>query len=161
MNMYLGNYPETYWYLKFDSVMETALVWHVFIWLYIIQCIIYCAFMTLAGVFADWYFSEWRDERHKKKQLRHKWPICTSFCRILRFHTGSIAFAALILTIIRAIRATVTYLESKLIGSVNPIGKCSLGCIHCCLWCCQWIFDKINKNGLIFITIYGMFCICF
>ena len=139
--------------------MEGALVWHVFIWLYLIQCITYFGFMTLSGVFADWYFSEWRDERHKKKQLRHKWPICRSFWTILRFHTGSIAFAALILTLIRAMRAAVKYIEGKVIGSTSPVGKCCFACISCCLWCCQWVFDKINKNGLIFITIYGMFAL--
>eukprot|EP01084_Bolivina_argentea_P210807 358697_1 len=30
-----GNYNNQYWYLMFDPVMESALVWHVVIWLFI------------------------------------------------------------------------------------------------------------------------------
>ena len=37
----------------------------------------------------------------------------------------------------------------------NPLFKCLFCCIQCCLKCCQCIFDKINKEGFIFTTIYG------
>eukprot|EP01084_Bolivina_argentea_P044495 81872_1 len=150
-----GNYGNQYWYLDFDPIMETALIIHVIIWFYFMQFIIYLGFMTLAGVFADWYFSQWEDEVRQKKVMERSWPICSSFWRTCRFHLGSIAFASLVLTIIRMMRACVQYIESKVIGSGNPISKCCFACVKCCLWCCQWIFDKINKNGLIFITIYG------
>ena len=44
-------------------------------------------------------------------------------------------------------------------GGSNPLFKCIFCCIQCCLKCCQCIFDKINKEGFIFTTIYGTpFC---
>ena len=75
--------------------------------------------MVLAGVFSDWYFSVWEDKGAKVKkrgdgvaELSH-WPICESFWRVLRYHLGSLAFGALIITIIRIIRAIVTYIQKK------------------------------------------------
>merc|ERR1712154_190139 len=82
-------------------------------------------------------------------------PILESFFRVLRFHMGSLALGALIITIIRIIRTIVTYIEAKTKGTQNPVTKCLFCCIQCCLKCCQCIFDRISKEGFIFTTVYG------
>ena len=117
--------------------------------------------MVLAGVFSDWYFSVWDDKHNKIKkrgydvaELSHS-PICESFWRVIRFHLGSLAFGALIITIIRVIRAVVTYIQEKVEKSSgnNALIKCIFCCVQCCLKCCQSIFNRINKEGFIFTTI--------
>eukprot|EP01084_Bolivina_argentea_P135149 238207_1 len=156
-------YPGTQYYqYQFDETMQNALKWHFVMLFYISQVIIYFGFMVLAGVFSDWYFSVWDDKDNKTKRRGNDiaelsfYPILESFWRVIRYHLGSLAFGAMIITIIRIIRAIVTYFQNKTKnGGNNPLIKCIFCCIQCCLKCCQCIFDKINKEGFIFTTIYG------
>eukprot|EP01083_Nonionella_stella_P009003 26098_1 len=151
----------TYYSMQFNSEMQDSMIWHWIMLFYFSQIIIYFGYMVLSGTFADWYFSLWSDKEAKTKQrgdgpaeLSNS-PICESFWRVLRFHLGSLAFGAMIIAIIRIIRAIVTYIQSKVVASTNPLLKCIFCCVQCCLWCCQCIFDKINKEGFIFTTVYG------
>ena len=130
---------------------------------YLSQVIIYFGYMVLSGTFADWYFSLWSDKNNKIKRRGYetaelsKAPIMESLWRVTRYHLGSLAFGAMIITIIRIIRAIITYIQKKVLAAnnQNPVLKCLFCCIQCCLKCCQSIFDKINKEGFIFTTIYG------
>ena len=149
--------------LKFNEYI----VWHFIMLFYISQVIIYFGYMVLSGTFADWYFSLWSDKNNKIKRRGNgsaelsRSPITESLWRVTRYHLGSLAFGAMIITIIRIIRAIVTYIQKKVLASNNgnPCVKCLFCCIQCCLKCCQAIFDKINKEGFIFTTIYGTaFC---
>eukprot|EP01083_Nonionella_stella_P305594 1066605_1 len=73
--------------------------------------------MVLSGAIADWYFSDWNMEKNSKvrgyntAELSYS-PILESFFRVLRFHLGSLALGALIITIIRIIRACVTFIDA-------------------------------------------------
>ncbi|XP_042202282.1 choline transporter-like protein 4, partial [Callorhinchus milii] len=62
----------------------------------------------LAGAFASYYWA------FKKPQDIPYFPVTSSFFRALRYHTGSLAFGALILTIIQIIRIVLEYLDHKL-----------------------------------------------
>ena len=76
-----------------------------------------------------------------------------------RYHLGSLAFGALIITIIRTLEGIVLYLRKKTENAQNPLTKCIFCMVSCCLKCCECIFNRINKNGFIFISIYGTpFC---
>jgi len=125
-----------------------------------VQVIIYFGFMVLAGAIADWYFSEWNLERtHKVRgyntaELSYS-PILESFFRTLRFHLGSLALGALVITVIRVIRAVVTYVEAKTKGAQNPVTKLLFCVFQCCLKCCQCLFDRISKEGFVWTTVYG------
>lgn len=86
-------------------------------------------------------------------------PICESFFRVLRFHLGTLAFGALLITIVRVIRGTLKYLEKKTKAKANPVLKCIFNCVGCCLKCCECILNRISKEGFIFCSIYGTaFC---
>ena len=123
--------------------------------------------MVLAGAFSDWYFSNWNDDGQTKRRGAaaaelSSWPILESFWRVLRYHLGSLAFGAMILTIIRVIRAIVTYIQKKVEdkpGGKNPLIRCLFCCVQCCLKCCECIFNEINQIAFVFTTIYGTpFC---
>mmetsp|Transcript_6580 Transcript_6580/g.10782 ORF Transcript_6580/g.10782 Transcript_6580/m.10782 type:complete len:657 (+) Transcript_6580:98-2068(+) len=152
-----------YFKLEFDDQMQDSLIWHFVMLFYISQVIIYFGYMVLSGVFADWYFSLWSDKNNKIKRRGNgpaelsRAPITESLWRVARYHLGSLAFGAMIVTIIRVIRAVVTYIQKKVLAKEgnNPLLKCLFCCIQCCLKCCQSIFDKINKEGFVVTTIYG------
>jgi hypothetical protein len=67
--------------------------------------------------------------------------------------------AALIIAIVQAIRVTVKYIEKKCTvangGVPNVVQRAVFCLIHCCLACLQCCLDKINKNALVWTSIWG------
>uniref|UniRef100_A0A8C3P3L4 Choline transporter-like protein n=1 Tax=Chrysemys picta bellii TaxID=8478 RepID=A0A8C3P3L4_CHRPI len=108
---------------------------------------------VLAGAFASYYWA-----RDKPRDI----PACavgSAFLRTLRYHTGSLAFGALILTIVQLIRILLEYLDHKLKGAQNPFTRCLLCCLKCCFWCLEKFIKFLNRNAYIMIAIYGKnFC---
>ncbi|XP_067416352.1 choline transporter-like protein 4 [Emydura macquarii macquarii] len=108
---------------------------------------------VLAGAFAAFYWA-----REKPRDV----PACAlagSFMRALRYHTGSLAFGALILTIVQLIRIILEYLDHKLKDVQNPFTRCLLCCLKCCFWCLEKFIKFLNRNAYIMIAIYGKnFC---
>ena len=154
-------YPSQYVYYAFDESMKNALVWHFICLYFLVHVIIYFGFMVLAGTIADWYFSEWDTNTGKKKRgydtaELSRTPVLESFWRVLRFHVGSLAFGALLITLIRILRAIIKYIEKKTMAKSNGLLRCIFGCVECCLKCCECVFNRINKEGFIFTTMYVM-----
>ncbi|XP_060094688.1 choline transporter-like protein 4 [Heteronotia binoei] len=108
---------------------------------------------VLAGAFASYYWAF-----NKPRDI----PACavtSSFIRTLRYHTGSIAFGALIITIVQVIRIALEYLDHKLKDLQNPVARCILCCLKCCFWCLEKFLKFLNRNAYIMIAIYGKnFC---
>ncbi|KPP65219.1 choline transporter-like protein 2-like, partial [Scleropages formosus] len=69
--------------------------------------------VTLAGAFASYYWAL------KKPDDLPAFPIFSSLGRALRYHTGSLAFGALILSIVQVIRVLLEYLDHKLKGEAG------------------------------------------
>ncbi|PAA71580.1 hypothetical protein BOX15_Mlig025792g1 [Macrostomum lignano] len=110
--------------------------------------------MTLAGAFASYYFAF-----NKPKDIP-TFPLLASFWRCIRYHMGSIAFGSLIIAIVQAIRIILEYIDAKLSGSQNPIGKFFIKCLKCCFWCLEKFVKFISKNAYIMVAIYGRnFCL--
>ena len=64
--------------------------------------------MTLAGAFASYYWA-WR----KPQDIPHL-PVTSSFARSLRYHTGTLAFGSLIITIVQLARIALEYGKLKM-----------------------------------------------
>ena len=64
-------------------------------------------------------------------------------------HAGSIAFGALIITIIEMIKFTVSILAkaSQKVSESNNCLKCLVCCGNCCLNWLEEVCDYINENG--------------
>ncbi len=64
------NLPDTnaeYIYLEIDENWQYICLWHIFVLLWV-QCFIsYHTYMVIAGVYAEWYFADWKDEAETKK----------------------------------------------------------------------------------------------
>ncbi|XP_043534109.1 choline transporter-like protein 4 [Chiloscyllium plagiosum] len=109
---------------------------------------------TLAGAFASYYWA------FKKPADIPYFAVSSSFMRSLRYHTGSLAFGALILTIVQLIRIILEYLDHKLKHYHNPFTKFLLCCLKCCFWCLEKFIKFINRNAYIMIAVYGKnFCV--
>ncbi|XP_019649303.1 choline transporter-like protein 4 isoform X2 [Ailuropoda melanoleuca] len=109
---------------------------------------------VLAGAFASFYWAF-----HKPQDIP-AFPLSSAFIRTLRYHTGSLAFGALILTLVQIARVILEYIDSKLRGAQNPVARCIMCCFKCCLWCLEKFIKFLNRNAYIMIAIYGKnFCV--
>ncbi|MCJ8750301.1 hypothetical protein PDJAM_G00261170 [Pangasius djambal] len=81
------------------------------------------------------------------------------YVKCSRFHTGSLAFGALILSTVQFIRVVLEYLDHKLKGVHNALARFLLCCLKCCFWCLEHFIRFLNRNAYIMIAIYGKnFC---
>merc|ERR1719499_2088861 len=149
----------TYKSYEFDSEFENYAWFHLFCGFWTCQFILYWSYAVIAGVFAEWYFSDFQDDGVNKK-LDDGSPVLRSMWRITRYHMGTIAFGAMIIAIIRMIRAVLVYMETQMMKyDENCVAKCIVCCVHCCLNCMECCLDKLSKDGFIFVNIYGTpFC---
>ncbi|XP_062244153.1 choline transporter-like protein 2 isoform X1 [Platichthys flesus] len=109
--------------------------------------------VTLAGAFASYYWA------FKKPGDIPAYPIFSSLGRALRYHTGSLAFGSLILSVVQVIRVFLEYLDQKLKGAQNKFAKFLLSCMKCCFWCLEKCIKFLNRNAYIMVAIYGKsFC---
>nr|CAB3266288.1 choline transporter-like protein 5 [Phallusia mammillata] len=109
---------------------------------------------SLAGAFASYYWA------FKKPADIPYLPLYTSFGRALRYHTGSLAFGALIIAIVQMIRILLEYADHKLKGTENKVAKFVLKCLKCCFWCLEKFLKFLNRNAYIMVAVYGKnFCV--
>ncbi|XP_053769853.1 choline transporter-like protein 4 isoform X1 [Desmodus rotundus] len=109
---------------------------------------------VLAGAFASFYWAF-----HKPRDVP-TFPLSAAFIRTLRYHTGSLAFGALILTLVQLARVILEYVDHKVRGAQNPVARCIMCCFKCCLWCLEKFIKFLNRNAYIMIAIYGKnFCV--
>ncbi|XP_060907618.1 choline transporter-like protein 2 isoform X2 [Labrus mixtus] len=109
--------------------------------------------VTLSGAFASYYWA------FKKPEDIPAYPIFSSLGRALRYHTGSLAFGSLILSLVQVIRVLLEYLDQKLKGAQNKCAQFILKCMKCCFWCLEKCIKFLNRNAYIMIAIYGKsFC---
>jgi len=138
----------------FDKNYQKYMALHCFGALWNIQFLIYFGYLTIAMAVAQWYFTP----QARRKSLDS--PILSAVCCALRFHVGTVAFGALVIALVRSVRAVLTYVGKKA-SSQNPnaLQKCVFCCIQCCLKCLECCLDKVSKNAFIWTAIWGgSFC---
>uniref|UniRef100_A0A3Q3DMM4 Choline transporter-like protein n=1 Tax=Hippocampus comes TaxID=109280 RepID=A0A3Q3DMM4_HIPCM len=101
--------------------------------------------MTLAGAFASYYWA------FVKPDDMPSFPIFSSLGRSLRYHTGTLAFGSLILSIIQIIRVLLEYLDHKLKGAHNKCTRFLMCCLKCCFWCLEKCIKFLNRNAYIMV----------
>ncbi|KAM4696200.1 choline transporter-like protein 4 [Rhinophrynus dorsalis] len=138
----------------FQSNLFNLQIYNVIGFLWCMNFVIALGQCVLAGAFASYYWAF-----HKPKDIPY-FPLSAAFMRTLRYHTGSLAFGALILTIVQLIRIILEYLDHKLKGAQNPCTRFLLCCLKCCFWCLEKFIKFLNRNAYIMIAVYGKnFCV--
>ena len=156
----------TYQVIDYDDTIQNSFAPHFFLLLWVVQIGVYFTFTVISGAVANWYFTP-RDENGKKRrgsdddELSHR-AVCDSCFRTSRYHLGTIIYAALIIAIIQFIRWCVRYIERTLNASgkePNKLQKLLFRIVDCLLWCLECCLDKVSRNALIWVSIYGdAFC---
>ena len=70
-----------------------------------------------------------------------------------RFHTGSLAFGALIIAIVQMIRIILAYIQKKLKNRTGKIAKALLCLLQCCFWCLEKFLKYVNRQAYIEVSV--------
>ncbi|KAJ5070970.1 choline transporter-like protein [Anaeramoeba ignava] len=143
------------YYLDYENTtaMNYLTIYHFFGLLWGTMVIIAITESTIAGAISSWY---WTRDKHNLPPS----PIKSAFKRMLRYHLGSLAYGALLLSIVRMIRYTIEVIQRKLMKANQ--NKCVNYCFYCmkyCFWCLEGWLKFITRNAYIMIAVYGeSFC---
>lgn len=109
--------------------------------------------MVLAATFATWYWT------FHKSDVPY-FVLTRAFGRTVRYHLGTLALGAFILTICRIIRIILEYIDQKLKKFDNSVTRAILCCMKCFFWCLENFLRFINRNAYIMCAIHGKnFCV--
>uniref|UniRef100_A0A6M2DWF0 Choline transporter-like protein n=1 Tax=Xenopsylla cheopis TaxID=163159 RepID=A0A6M2DWF0_XENCH len=135
------NEKNDYLPLIFHAYNIVALVW-------LVTFIQMMSDMVLAMSFATWYWT-W-----KKKDVPF-FTVFNSTVKTYTYHTGTLAFGSLLLTICRIIR----YMLKEQKNGGNACYTCLLCLCRCIFWCIERIIKFITKYATIMCAIHGKnFC---
>ncbi|MEQ2184413.1 hypothetical protein GOODEAATRI_007657, partial [Goodea atripinnis] len=138
----------------FQRNMFNLQIYNAVAFLWCVNFVIALGQCTLAGAFASYYWA------YTKPNDIPMFPVCASFIRALRYHVGSLAFGALILTLIQIVRVILEYIDHKTRSAQNPCARFLLCCLKCCFWCLEKFIKFLNRNAYIMIAVYGKnFCV--
>ncbi|XP_053558594.1 choline transporter-like protein 1 isoform X2 [Bombina bombina] len=114
--------------------------YHVVGLIWISEFILACQQMTIAGAVVTYYFTR------NKRDLPFT-PILASVNRLIRYHLGTVAKGAFIITLVKIPRMILMYIQSQLKGKENACARCMLKSCICCLWCLEKCLTYINQNA--------------
>merc|ERR1711988_444237 len=154
-NTYTSAGGNTYTYRTFEYADNTkwAFLYMIFCWFWTSQFIIAFGQMSIALAFVAWYFCHDKDAKINSNTVF--WAMRT----VTVYHLGTVAFGALVIAIVKTIRAILLYIKKKLKGKGGKVVECIICCCQCCMWCLDHCMQFINKNAYIQTAIYGYsFC---
>ncbi|KAK3848727.1 MAG: plasma-membrane choline transporter-domain-containing protein [Linnemannia gamsii] len=102
--------------------------------------------VTIAGVFATYYFMAGSPQGMSKS------PTIASFKRACTTSIGSICFGSLVIAVIQTLRALTQILRSEGNDGILAFVACLIDCI---LGCLQGMIEYINKYAYCQVAIYG------
>ncbi|CAL8103002.1 unnamed protein product [Orchesella dallaii] len=127
-------------------------------WIYIVgliwcsEFILACQQMVIASSVAAWYFS--------RNRAQMKCVIMEAICRLVKYHLGSVALGALLITLVKVPRLILKFAD-RVLRKWDQVkwAKWASRCCQCCLSCFEnWMRD-IHHNAYTVIAIQGVgFC---
>ncbi|XP_067886787.1 choline transporter-like protein 1 [Heterodontus francisci] len=127
---------------KVSGPLQYTWIYHLFGLIWISEFILACQQMTVAGAVVTYYFT--RDKSHLPET-----PILSSICRLIRYHLGTVAKGAFIITLVKIPRLILMYVHNQLKGKENACAKCMLKSCMCCLWCLEKCLLYLNRNAYV------------
>lgn len=135
-------------YYKKDALMKFGRVYNALVLLWVIEFIIGCQHMIIAGSVATWFFTKNKDNMSS--------PISTSVGYLFNYHLGSVALGSFIITIIQIIRTILEAIDKKLKDSENELGRVAYKCFKCFFHYLQEFIQYLTRNA--YIEIGNNFC---
>uniref|UniRef100_A0A8C5LP46 Choline transporter-like protein n=1 Tax=Leptobrachium leishanense TaxID=445787 RepID=A0A8C5LP46_9ANUR len=129
-------------FVEFKIVGPLQYMWwyHLVGLIWISEFILACQQMTIAGAVVTYYFTR------NKGELPFT-PILASVNRLIRYHLGTVAKGAFIITLVKIPRMILMYIQSQLKGKENACARCMLKSCICCLWCLEKCLTYLNQNA--------------
>ncbi|XP_033096883.1 choline transporter-like protein 1 isoform X2 [Anneissia japonica] len=140
-------------YVEYNKGEVISYFWwyHLIGLIWIAEFILACQQFVIGACVADWYFT--RDKESFSS------PILRNIGYLIRYHFGSVAFGAFIITLVKIPRAILLYMQKKLKGTESEVLRFMLKCLSCCLWCLEKFLKFLNANAYTVIAIEGRnFC---
>lgn len=137
---------------EYSTNTQYAFLYMLFSWFWTSQFIIAYGQMVVALAFVAWFFT------HDKATIGTG-TVTWSLKTVTWYHMGTAAFGALIIAIIKTIRAIIAYIQRKAAKSNNRILMVVMSALQCCMWVLEKCMKFLNKNAYIQTAIYGYsFC---
>ncbi|XP_053321842.1 choline transporter-like protein 1 [Spea bombifrons] len=125
---------------KISGPLQYMWWYHLVGLIWISEFILACQQMTIAGAVVTYYFTR------NKRDLPFT-PILASINRLIRYHLGTVAKGAFIITLVKIPRMILMYIHSQLKGKENACARCLLKSCICCLWCLEKCLVFLNQNA--------------
>ncbi|XP_076281785.1 choline transporter-like protein 1 isoform X2 [Lasioglossum baleicum] len=134
-----------------DGLLIASRWYNLFFFFVTCEFLLGCQHVVVACAVARWFFT--RD----KKRL--SCTVSRGFGYLVRYHLGTVAFGALVIGIVRLIRAIISFVQNRLKRYDNDLVRGILCCCQCCLWCFECALKFLTRNAYIETAIYGCnFC---
>lgn len=113
---------------------------------------------TMSGAVYYWFF--FGSQKNADPKHKQRFPIASMLCRVLFYHTGSVAFAAFVIAMCDMLRVIAAYVEKQMgPAGKNIMVKLAFKCIHCLLACLKKTVEFVSYYGLVFVATQGTsFC---
>ncbi|XP_066581084.1 choline transporter-like protein 1 isoform X2 [Prorops nasuta] len=142
---------KNHFHYRKDTLIIVTRWYNIFIYFVLYEFFMGCQHMVVALSVSRWFFT--RD----KKQL--SLPVLKGFSYLTMYHLGTVAFGALVIGLVRIVRAILSFVQKRLKSYNNDLAKGLLWCCQCCLWCFECALKFLTRNAYIETAIYGCgFC---
>mmetsp|Transcript_33235 Transcript_33235/g.72521 ORF Transcript_33235/g.72521 Transcript_33235/m.72521 type:complete len:724 (-) Transcript_33235:257-2428(-) len=142
------------WNVNLNDDLKKMLVYVFFGFLWSLYFIIGVSYVTLAGVYGEYYF---------RRGEAGSMPLKSSLGRTGRYHLGSVALGSFIIALVEFVRVVVHYMKSKAestsksvnAGTANQIVTKLFCFVQCCLCLLDMIIKYITRQAYIVIALTG------
>lgn len=137
---------------EYNTFVERSAWFLLFNFYWTSQFILALGQIVVAMSIAKWYFA--RDKGYVGSMT-----VLKSMCSSIWYHMGTAAFGALLIAIVKMIRAVLTKLQKEAEQMNRQVAKVLFCCCNCCLWCLEKFIQFLNKHAYIQTAIFGTsFC---
>jgi len=123
-------------------------------------------FLVVSGCVADWYLDKELVDNPEANNEFKKGACGGNCCRIfkaiwraIRYHLGTIAFAAALVAAIQTVTAILVYVKQQIGDTENPFAKLILKVVMGVMKCLECIMNRCSKSTLVVTAVLGSpFC---
>mmetsp|Transcript_130095 Transcript_130095/g.324335 ORF Transcript_130095/g.324335 Transcript_130095/m.324335 type:complete len:656 (+) Transcript_130095:81-2048(+) len=134
-------------YAHFTSTQKVYLLLYAVIGMWILEFLTALYQFSIAYAVAKYYYTDPDEDGHKDVDC---FGVLQGVHAGLRFHLGTLAFGAAIITALHVVQKVLEYAEikNKQEGN-NQVVACVLSSILCCCYCLEGIVQFVSKNAYI------------
>ncbi|CAG9766257.1 unnamed protein product [Ceutorhynchus assimilis] len=133
----LNERSDTYTY-QLNTVMKFSIVYNLVVYLWLVQFFTGIQYMVIAGAVSKWYFA--RDKGYLGN------PIGTAISIAFKFHLGTVAFGAMLITLVQLIKSIILGLIKN--EKIKVF-------VQSCIESIEKFFKFLSKNAYIITAMHG------